>query len=151
MAFLKIYTGNVTAGAKDGTEVSSERTLTNPIVALLDSTIEEQQAFLCAVRCDTGYKTNGPTILCFMYWNGSAYQATGGAMSKFKVARDNNYTPANVIANASWQDSITINEDIEDENVLFWIKVSTTRDEPPVKDNTISITAKGIVMTVEEE
>lgn len=147
--YLKIYSGNVTAGAQNGTEISSEHTLTNPITALLDSSKAESAVIKCAVRCDTGYKTSGATIIKFMYWDGSAYQETGGAMSKFKVALDNGYTEANVNSNVTWADSVTIQDDIEDENVLFWIKISSVQDEPPSKDNSIALTAKGIVMMVE--
>lgn len=144
--FLKIYTGEVTSGAKDGVEVSSERALTNPIVALLDSSISEVQYVKCAIRCDEGYVTSGPTILGFMYWDGNEYQATGGSIDKFKVALDNGYTQENVGENATWANSVNINNEIGDTNVLFWVKISSSPDEPPAKDNTIALTAKGIVI-----
>lgn len=148
-SLLKIYTGDVTSGAKNGTEVSSEHTMTNPIVALLDSSQSETQCIKCAIRCDTGYETSGATILCFMYWNGTEYQATGGAIDKFQIALDNGYTDGNVEANATWASSVNINNKIGDTNVLFWVKISSSPDETPAKDNTIALTAKGIIVAAE--
>lgn len=147
--YLKIYTGSVTSGAKDGVEVSSEHTMTSPLTAVLDSSKAESKCIKCAIRCETGFQTNGTTTLSFMHWNGSAYEATGGAIDKFRIAKDNGYTDANVDSSATWSSSINISDVIGDTNVLFWIKISSTQDEAPVKDNTIALTAKGIIVAVE--
>ena len=148
--YLKIYSGNVTSGGQNGAEISSEHTMLNPITVSLDASQSESQCIKCAIRCDTGYKTSGATTLGFMYWDGSAYQATGGAIDKFKVALDDNYTAENVAANATWENSVTISNEIEDKNVVFWVKISSSPDEPPSKDNSIALTARGIVVAVEE-
>ena len=145
---LSIYTGNVTGGAKDGTFVSRERAMTAPISVLLDSSNGESKCIKCAIRCNSGYKTSGTTTIGFMYWDGTNYQINGGAMGRFKIALDNGYTEDNVDANASWVDSIDITDEITDTNVVFWIKISSVLGEAPVRDNTISLTAKGVVVAV---
>lgn len=147
--YLKVYTGAVTSGAQDGTEISSEHTMTNPISVLLDSSIAESKFVKCAVRCDTGYTTDGITTIGFTYWDGTEYQTTGGAIDKFKVALDNGYTEADVDENATWADSVNISDKIEDKNVLFWVKISSTKDEAPAKDISIALTVKGVLVTVE--
>ncbi len=144
--YLKAYMGSVTNGAKDGTEISSEHTMTNPISVILDSAKSETKCVKCAVRCDTGYKTSGATTICFMYWDGTAYKTTGGSIDKFKVAEDNGYTQDNVENNASWQDSISINDEIGDTNKVFWIKVASEEDETPAQYTDVALTIKGIVV-----
>lgn len=148
MSNLKIYTGNVTNGAKDGTEVSLEHTMINPISVQLNPANSESKYVKCAVRCDSGYKTSGATTICFMYWDGTAYQATGGSMDKFKVALDNGYTQDNVNSNAEWQDSIVINDEIGDTNKLFWVKISSAVNETPAKYDDIALTVKCVVVAV---
>lgn len=147
--YLKIYSGSVTSGAKNGVEVSSEHTLTNPLSVVLDSSKAESKCIKCAVRCETGFETSGTTTLSFMYWNGSSYVATGGAIDKFQIAKDNNYTEDNVASNATWGSTLNIEDTIGDTNVIFWVKISSTQGETPAKDDTVSLTAKGIVVAVE--
>ena len=147
--YLKVYTGSVTSGAKDGTEISSEHTMTKPLTTTLDSSKAEAKCIKCAIRCDTGFETSGTTTLGFMYWNGSAYVATGGAIDKFQIAQDDGYTNDNVAGNASWSSSIDIANKIGDTNVLFWIKISSTQGETPAKDDTIALTVKGTVVASE--
>lgn len=147
--YLKIYTGSVTSGAKNGVEVSSEHTMTSPLSAVLDSSKSESKCIKCAIRCETGFQTSGATTLSFMYWNGTGYEATGGAVGKFKIAKDDNYTEENVDSSASWGTTLSITDVIGDTNVLFWVKISSTQGEAPAKDDTVALTAKGIIVAVE--
>ena len=147
--YLKIYSGTVTNGQKDGVEISSEHTMTNPISAVLDSSKAESKCVKCAIRCDSGFETNGTTTLSFTYWNGSEYITSGGAIDKFQIATDNSYTEENVKDNATWNSSIEITDKIEDKNIVFWIKINSEQNEAPAKDDTVALTIKGTVIAKE--
>lgn len=90
-SYLKLYKGSPTAGGTDGTEVSQDRTLTSPVSATLDKTIAETKTVKLALRCDSGYQTTGDSVVIARYWDGTAWQTTGGNIDKWKFAVDNSY------------------------------------------------------------
>ena len=146
---IRIYTGDVTSGGQDGTGISVERAMSNPISVVLDSAVGESKCIKCAIRCDEGFKTVGTTTVSFMRWDGSSYRVGGGATNRFKIALDNGYTEDNVDANANWVDSFDISSEITDRNILFWLKISSALNEDPVRDNTVALTVKGVVVAVD--
>ena len=132
---LHIYMNNPTANGTDGTEVSSGTGL-SPIAVTLDASKEEVQAVKCAVRCDAGFKIDGET----------AVSITGTNSAKWKLAKDADYTDAAAaLQSAVWQDTLSLSA-VAASNVVFWLKASSTKDESPQKDTSVSIQAVGKVV-----
>lgn len=147
--YLKIYSGTVTSGQRDGYEVSLNRSMECAITAVLDSSKAEAQYIKCAIRCMDGFKTSGTTTLSFTYYDDTTgtYKVTGGAINRFQIARDNGYTEDNVDSRATWASSLSITDVISNTNILFWVKISTVQGENPVNDTTISLTVNGTIVS----
>jgi len=105
--YIKMYTGNPTAGGTDGTEVSSNGTLTSPINATVEA--GQSQIVTCAVRCLAGYIALC-TIAAYTRTAGGTYEA---GSDWIQVSTDGN----------TWGSSIQI-DDVVDENALFYVKIS---------------------------
>ena len=136
---IHIFMNNPTAGAVDGTEISSgDNTL--PLTFLLDASESESQAEKCAVRCDTGYKISGNLSIYF----------EGTSSAKWQVATDNNFSDsADALTSADWQNSITLS-DVAAANVIFWVKATSSSDENPQNDTSVKLKADGYVEESEE-
>lgn len=131
MAYINLYTNNPTAGGTDGTVVSLDGTQTSPISVTLDKTKAESKAIKCAIRCDTGYKTSGDVTISL----------SGTTASKWKLAKDSSFADAAAaLTGATWADSIAISG-VTTANTVFWVKASSTTDENPSKDTSVSIKA----------
>ena len=132
---IHIFMNNPTAGAVDGTEISSgDDTL--PLTFLLDASESESQAAKCAVRCDSGYLISGNLSVYF----------EGTTSAKWKVAADNNFSsPADALESANWQDSIDLAE-VDATNKIFWVKAASSTDENPQNDKSVKIKAEGYVI-----
>ena len=131
MAHHAIYINNPTAGAKDGTKISSG-TGTQPLKATLDSSQSETVVLKCAVRCDDGYKIESDTTISFI----------GDSSNKWAVAEDDDYENATIAAQmCDWQSEITL-ESVTSVNKTFWVKV-TSSGENPSNDTSVTIQAAG--------
>ncbi len=131
MAYINLYTNNPTAGGTDGTVVSLDGTQTSPISVTLDKTKAESKAIKCAIRCDAGYKASGDVTISL----------SGTTAAKWKLAKDSNYADAAAaLTSAAWADSIAISG-VTTANTIFWVKASSTTDENPTKDTSVSIKA----------
>lgn len=108
-----LYMASPTAGETDGTQISENRAFTAPLSVVLDATANESKAVKLAVRCLTGYETVGSTTIAPYYYNGTDYVASGGNISKWKLAPDlstaggNTYT---VTTNAASGDTVVIGD-----------------------------------------
>ena len=132
---LHIYYGNPTAGGTDGTEASSGTEL-SPISVTLDASQAEAKAVKCAVRCDVGYRMEGNTTIQFV----------GTNTAKWKAAVDDNYADdAAALANADWQDRISLSG-VMAVNTIFWVKAMSSTDETPQNDTSVDVQAEGLVV-----
>ena len=138
MAHIHIYMNNPTAGAVDGTEISSgDDTL--PLTILLDASAAESKAAKCAARCDTGYLISGNLSVYF----------EGTTAAKWQVAADNNFSDADdALESADWQSSITLS-DVAATNKIFWVKAASSTDENPQNDKSVKIKAEGYIIAEE--
>ena len=132
---LHLYMNNPTAGATDGTEISSG-TETLPISVTLDANQSEAKAVKCAVRCDSGYLVDGNTSIYF----------EGTNAAKWQVAADNNYSNADTaLTMAIWSSTLTLSG-VAATNKVFWVKASSTAGEDPQNDRTVDLIAEGLVV-----
>ena len=134
---LHIYYGNPTANGRDGTEASAGTEL-SPIPVMLDASKAEEQAVKCAVRCDRGYYIEGNVTIRFV----------GASAAKWKAAADNGYADgAAALANAGWQDTLAL-EGVMETNTVFWVKATSSEDEPPQNDTSVDVLAEGLVVAL---
>lgn len=143
--YLRLYTGSVTAGETNGTEISEGIDGQTALVVTLNASKNEHKEVLCALRCVQGYKTLGAaTVKAQGYIDGS-YQDGVGGTSKFKFAKDNGYASPTEIPDPAWQDVITIDE-VDDTNVLFWVRVASDETEEIKNDDTVAVYTSAVVM-----
>ena len=64
-AYINLYTGNPTAAGTDGTAVSTGDTEASPVSVTLNASNAETAIIKCALRCESGYKTSGNTVITF--------------------------------------------------------------------------------------
>lgn len=138
MNHIHLFMNNPTAGATDGTEISSgDESL--PLTFTLDVSKSETGIAKCAVRCDTGFSIDGDTRIFF----------DGSDTSKWQVANDENFSDSDtVLTMADWQSEITIS-DVTATNSIFWIKAITGSAETPQNDRSVDIAAEGLVVAAE--
>lgn len=147
MANIRIYNGTVTAGGTDGAAVS-EGSGNNPITGNLVVTAGSgaQTAIKCAIRCDTGYTTNGNTILKTMTESSGSYVSYTG--TNVQLAADNNYADSvAALAGATWVNSLTL-QNVGATNTLFWVKMNAAAGETPSNDSSIKVYYNAIVEAV---
>lgn len=138
MALLHFYMNNPTAGAVDGTEISSNDN-TLPLTVILDASQSEAKAVKCAVRCDTGYSVEGDTSIYFEGTNAGKWQA----------APDDNYSDtAEALSTATWANTIILSN-VGATNKIFWVKATSLPTENPQNDRTVKIKADGLVVVAE--
>ena len=132
---LRLYMNNPTAGATDGTEISSG-TETLPISLTLDANQSESKAAKVAVRCDSGYLVEEDVEISF----------EGTNAAKWQVAPDNSYSDADTaLTMAIWGTTLTL-ANVDATNSVFWIKATSTVGEDPQNDRTVDLVAEGLVI-----
>ena len=133
MSHHAIYINNPTAGAQDGTKISSDRSGTLPLTATLNVTKSEEQVIKCAIRCDEGYIASDTTI-----------SFSGDNSDKWRVAEDNDYGSVEIAKQmCDWSSEITI-ASVTSTNKIFWVKASVCSDETPSNDSSTIIQVEGI-------
>ena len=123
-AYINLYTGNPTAGGTDGTAVSIGDTEASPVSVTLNATNSETAIVKCALRCESGYKTSGNTVITF----------TGTSAAKWQIAADASYADATAAAAATFATSLTIPTAIDTTNTIVWLKALSSADESPAND-----------------
>lgn len=126
---ISMYMNNPTSGGTDGTQISTDGAQTSPLSVTLDATNAESVIKKVALRCDTGYKTEGDTTISF----------NGTTADKWLIATDANYADAKAAAAATFATTLTIADSIGDTNKILWIKVSSATTEIPAKDISVTI------------
>ena len=117
-AYINLYTGSPTDGGTDGTIVSSDAA--TPLTVRLDATSNESKTVTLAIRCESGYQTSGTTVISF----------DGTNKAKWQVCKTSDGT---------FTDTLTISDAIKQANVLFYAKASSSEDEDPSNDASVSI------------
>ena len=120
MAYIDVYNGNPTAGGTDGNAVSTGGAQTNPVGVVLDASQSEEAVVTLALRCQSGYQTKGNTVISF----------TGTNAGYWSICDTENGTFAS---------TLTISSVIGTTNTLFYVKASSSPQETPSVDTSVSI------------
>lgn len=116
---LRLYKDNPTAGAQDGTAVSSSGDYSAPVHFGLDARTDDEQVLTLALRCDDGYRTYGTTTL-------TDYNDT---QDRYQFSLDG----------TTWSDTIEFTNVIENANVLFYAKARIINADYSQLDRTAKI------------
>ena len=143
--YISLYMNNPTNGGTDGTAVSENMSQTSPVSVVLNATENEAKAVKAALRCAEGYKTSGKTRVSFAFWDGAAYQDSGGSIEKWQVAMDSDFTEETALTQAQWKSALEIEEIISSTNYCFWLKSTADSSEAPHTDKTVSIHIEGVI------
>ena len=119
-AYINLYMNNPTANGTDGTAISTDGTTTNPLTDTLDATQNEETTVTLAVRCEAGYETVEDTIISF----------DGTNKAKWSICRTSDGT---------FGDSITITDTVKQKNILFYVKATSSSDEDPSNDTSVTL------------
>lgn len=125
--WVNIYKNNPTAGATDGTAVSTDGTFTAPMTFVLDASVNEEQAQKMAIRTETGYIARDVTL-----------SDSNDTNDRLKLCKTENGTYA---------DSITFDE-ITDTNTIFYVKASSDSSENPQTDRSVGVHFLGAIASV---
>ena len=117
--YVNIYKNNPTAGAADGTAVSTGGTFTAPMTFTLDASQNEEQTQKFAIRTESGYVAKDVVI-----------GDNGDTDDRLKLSWTEDGTFA---------DSITAASDISTLNTIFYAKASSADSEQPQTDRTVSL------------
>ena len=120
MAYINIYNGNPTAGLADGTLVSTAGAQTNPVAVTLDASQNESATVKLALRCESGYRTQGNTVISFI-----------GTSAGYWTVCDTE--------NGTYTSSLVISSSIDTTNTIFYVKASSASSETPDIDTTVFI------------
>jgi len=128
--YISIYKNNPTAGGTDGTAVSQDGYMTDPVSVTLDASQSESEVVTLAIRTETGYETDGNTTISIEYDSDSHWSLDTSANGSFSGT------------------SITLTSTIDDTNTLFYAKASSSSSEGPGRYDTPQIVVEAkIVMT----
>lgn len=129
-SLIKIYDDNPTAGATDGTLVSSGDG-SNPIASgvLKANENEVSDPIKLAVRCDTEYQT--------VEEDGKHAALTiedSASVDKWKLA-----LTSEGLSSATWGAGLDITTLVDDTNTIFYAQARAVDTEDPVEDTTVDI------------
>ena len=126
---LKFYMNNPTAGATDGTAISTDDTQLNPLTVNLDASTNETKKVKLAARTDAGYVTTTDATI-------NAYNDTNSRW-KFSLTEDGTYS-----------DQIVLSSGIGSVNSIFYAQVSSDSLESPQRDTSVKIKGKAKISAV---
>ena len=128
-AYINVYMNNPTAGATDGTAVSTDGAYTAPISFILDASQNESQIQKLAIRTEEGYITTGTTTIS-----------------------DDNDTDDRLelcwTQDGTFADSISTANAISSVNTIFYAKASAADTENPQTDRSASFKVNCVIATV---
>ena len=130
MAFIKLYNNNPTDSGVDGNVVSEGGVGTNPIAVSLDGSISESTTVKLALRCDSGYQTRGNTTIT-------------------AIGTTANYWTFCATADGTFASTLTISDTIGATNKCFYAKASSSTEETPAIDTSVSVQVVAKVEVVE--
>lgn len=129
-AYINLYMNNPTAGATDGTAISTDGTYNAPLSVALDASVNESKKIKLAIRTQSGYETIGDTIISL----------EGDTNSRWGLSQ---------IEDGTFTSSITILSKITAANVIFWAQASSSSDETPITDRSVSFKVTAAVKAVD--
>ena len=129
--YLKFYKGDVTAGRKDGVEISSGD-LSNPITFDLNLTAEQKGYAKLAVRCEPGYAVDGDVEIGIKYRTENTSDEITAMLNRYKVCIDEG------------SDTTTLSG-VDDTNKLFWVMCTSSSDEKPTVDKNCILHAQAMI------
>ena len=110
MDYIAIFNNNPTDGGTDGSEVSQDRVMNNPISAVVNS--GDSKIVKCAVRCVSGYHVSGDLHIAAVIYD----EETG------EYERDYDYIKVSDAEDGSYSSSIDLSN-VGDTNKVFWVKI----------------------------
>lgn len=125
--YINLYTNNPTAGATDGTAVSTGGTFLAPISFTLDASENESQTVKLGVRTEQGYIASGVSIA-----------DQNDTNDRLKLC---------LTANGTFTDSISIGS-VSAVNTIFYARASSADTENPQTDRSTSFKVSGVIASV---
>jgi hypothetical protein len=136
--YINIYKGTVTKGMQDGELVSQNDIQTDPVMVELDATNNEVKYYKCAIRTQKGFKSTR-TSIAFV----------GQTRDKWQIAKDENFADANEAKTKGlFKNTYVTTNEITDVNTIFWLKISSSSDERPRRDISVSIRVDSYIVTI---
>ena len=126
-AYINIYKNNPTAGATDGTAVSTDGTFTAPISFTLDASQNESQTLKLAVRTESGYVATDVTIT-----------DQNDTDDRLKLC---------LTENGTFADTISIGS-VSAVNTIFYARASSADTETPQTDTSANFVVSAVVASV---
>lgn len=124
--YINIYKGNPTAGAVDGTAVSTDGAYTSPISITLDVASSQAQSIKLAIRSEAGCKTQGDTVIT----------ATGSSANRWQFSTTENGT---------YDYTLTISSEITATNTVFYARVIKEPGESLNIDRSVCINVQTVL------
>lgn len=128
-SYINVYKGTVTAGATDGTCVSTDGVYTEPISVTLNATNNESKKIKLAIRCETGFTTVGDTTITDV----------NDLNDRWKLC---------LTENGTYADTLTISSVINATNTIFWAQASSADTETPTADRSVSFAVVATIAAV---
>lgn len=119
MEYISLYKKNPTLNGKDGEQISENGAMTSPLEVVLNATANEEKTLSLAIRCSEGYETVGDTKLTI----------ENDTDDKWGISLDG----------VTFSKEITITEVITDVNTIFYVKVTSSNEEPPHSNKLVTI------------
>lgn len=118
--YINLYVDNPTAGRTDGTLMSLGDDGSSPLSVTVNASKNERKIIPVALRCQTGYKTDGDTTV----W------VRGANADKYSLCKTED---------GSYGSALVIDELIDDTNYIFYLSVVGTNGELPDIDMTCKL------------
>ena len=136
--YINIYTGNPTAGAKDGILVSSDGSYSSPIEGILNKGQLETKTMKLAIRAEEGYTTAGNLTRIY----------TGNATDTDYAYQSFSALKLGWTENGEFKAVIETNETINSTNKIFYAQFSMSSDEMPMVDKSMKIAVAASLVEV---
>ena len=125
--YINIYMNNPTAGATDGTAVSTDGDFTAPISFVLDASINESKKQKLAIRTESGYIASDVTIADY-----------GDFDDRLKLC---------LTENGIFADTLSIGS-VSAVNTIFYAQAGSSDTENPQTDRSVSFKVTGVIASV---
>jgi len=129
-AFINVYKNNPTAGAIDGTAVSTDGENTAPIEFNLDASQNESSVVTLAIRTESGYVTTGATTI----------SDQNDPNDRLKLSW--------TAADGTFADSITTANSIGSVNTIFYAQAGSSSTENPQTDRSANFRVNAVIASV---
>lgn len=135
--YINIYKDNPTAGAKDGTPVSTDGVYTAPITAILNKGKVQTTTVKLAIRTENGYGTINRTEIY-----------TQNVTDDISTAKELNNVKLSWSQNTGFTSKITTEEMITSANKIFYAKFSMSDSEAAQVDTSLRFVIIASITTV---